>query len=90
MCLQLDRDKLFLGGDSDRQHNYPILCYDLEQVQDEGTGSSECMPDTSPYKTSRLKEYLGHGDRIWTLQSSFGRLATGKNNKLGELDVKLL
>jgi hypothetical protein len=111
MCLQANSSKLFVGGDSDRKHNFPIFVYNLQKLT--GTivaratvcrvcvaigftpGSLTCVgwvcagvvrhygksliPCTSSDSYAVLKEaeFMGHSDRIWTLQASLGRLVTG-------------
>jgi WD40 repeat protein len=114
MCLQANNSKLFVGGDSDRKHNFPIFVYNLQKL----TGTKKqpgsvliCVSiatrndvakvsaharvcvragvvrqfdkslipcsSSDSYAILKESEFMGHSDRIWTLQASLGRLVTG-------------
>jgi hypothetical protein len=32
MCLQASNAKLFVGGDSDRKYDFPVIVYDLQRI----------------------------------------------------------
>lgn len=83
MCLQANNSKLFVGGDSDRKHNFPIFVYNLQKltgvVRHYGKSLIPCTSSDS-YAVLKEAEFMGHSDRIWTLQASLGRLVTGSRD----------
>lgn len=49
------------------------------------TSSHSLIPYTSSDSYAVLKEaeFMGHSDRVWTLQASLGRLVTGTSTLVG-------